>query len=52
MENKNEKKGIFNMLKGMKKDKKSSCCCGFQIEEISDESTDSKNTKEKKSCCD
>jgi hypothetical protein len=54
MKNKNEK-GVFELLKGKKKDKKSSCCCGFQIEEIpdeKDESTDSKSTKEEKSCCD
>jgi hypothetical protein len=36
MENEKEKKGLLARLKP-KKDKKNSCCCEFEIEEIKDE---------------
>ena len=36
MENKKEKKGIFSRLTGGAKPKKSPCCGGFVLEEISE----------------
>jgi len=45
MENIKEKNGIFNVLKGKKKDKKSSCCCSFEIEELPEDKNDN-NTKD------
>ncbi len=51
----NEKKGLFAKLLKSKKDKKCSCCGGFEIEEINDEENvatekDAK-PKDKDSCC-
>jgi hypothetical protein len=34
MKNENEKKGLLARLTGGKKEKKSSCCSNFRIEEI------------------
>jgi len=45
MKNENEKKGFFERLTGVKKDKKSSCCGSFRIEEITDKSDDEKKSK-------
>lgn len=39
MENEKVKKGLFANLVGIKKTKKSSCCCAYEIEEISEEET-------------
>ena len=43
MENK-KKKGFFEMLIGSKKDKKGSCCGGFELEEVSEEKLDNKGS--------
>ncbi|KUO72410.1 MAG: hypothetical protein APF81_03075 [Desulfosporosinus sp. BRH_c37] len=43
MENK-KKKGFFEMLIGSKKDKKGSCCGGFELEEVSEEKPDNKGS--------
>lgn len=45
MKKENEKKGLFERLIGSKKDKKSSCCCSFQIEELPDKNVDNKDSK-------
>ncbi len=55
MKNANEKRGLFERLTGIKKGKKSSCCCNFKIEEIPPDPANSKpndqsNVKDK-SCC-
>lgn len=42
MRNENEKKGLFKLLIGVKKQKKKSCCCNFEVEEIPEEN-DNKN---------
>ncbi len=47
MENQKEKKGLLARLKS-KKDKKSSCCCDFEIEEIKDEEKLEANTADLK----
>lgn len=39
----NEKKGLFGRLTGNKKAKKSPCCCGFEIEELPEETAENKN---------
>lgn len=46
MSNKNEKKGFFGRLFGEKKDKKSSCCCNIELEEIPEECCDKKDANE------
>lgn len=56
MKNENEKKGFLESLFGSKENKKGSCCCNFEVEEISEENEDYKNEnetpKEKgNSCC-
>ncbi|WP_162862627.1 hypothetical protein [Acetivibrio cellulolyticus] len=56
MSNENEKKGLFERLTGGKKEKKKPCCCGFEVEEISEENGDNKEKQEPKegkgnSCC-
>lgn len=55
---KKDKKGLFERLLGGKKAKSGSCCGGFELEEIPNESdiNDSKNSnignkKGKKGCC-
>jgi len=45
MENKKEKKGLFQRLMRSKKVKKSPCCGGFEIEEIPEENSDTDNEK-------
>ena len=56
MENENEKKGLFDRLNGIKKAKKKSCCCNFEIEEIPEEKNEKKDEKKTQkgkggSCC-
>lgn len=56
MEKSNEKKGLFARLNGIKKPKKSSCCCNFEVEEVPEEGKEDKNKKESPkgkddSCC-
>jgi len=48
MENKKEKKGLFQRMMGRKKAKKSPCCGGFEIEEIPEENADTDNEKKAK----
>lgn len=40
MEKENEKKGLLGRLAGNKASKKSSCCSGFELEEIPEEKDD------------
>lgn len=49
MENKSEKKKIFNLIRGSKQPKKSSCCGNFEIEEIPEEEENKKAAQS--SCC-
>ena len=55
MKNENEKKGLLGRLTGGKKEKKNSCCSGFRIEEIPDESAETKKPndllKQSNDCC-
>ncbi|WP_169717566.1 hypothetical protein SPSIL_046720 [Sporomusa silvacetica DSM 10669] len=55
MSKETEKKGFFERLLGGNKDKKGSCCGGFEIEEIPDENENNKGKetpKDKKgNCC-
>lgn len=55
MKNETEKKGLLGRLTGGKKDKKSTCCSNFRIEEIPEGPVDSKNpkviSKPKNNCC-
>lgn len=48
MEIEKEKKGLLARLVKSKKDKKSSCCCDFEIEEIKDEEKLEANTADLK----
>jgi len=48
MEIENEKKGVFKNLGKIKKTKKSSCCCNFEIEEIPPEEETVKNVSDSK----
>lgn len=52
MPQENEKKGLFQRLKGSSKPKKTSCCC-IELEEIPEDKTEDKEIKKgnKGSCC-
>lgn len=41
-----EKKGLFAKLIDLSKPKQNPCCCGFEIEEITEEEASHKETKE------
>jgi len=45
MKNENEKKGLLSRLLGGQKEKTNSCCGGFRIEEIPEESAENKDAK-------
>lgn len=56
MKNQNEKKSFFDRLTGGKKDKKSTCCSNFRIEEIPPDTTITKGNDDlskgkDNSCC-
>jgi|GEM_PF-1269942 len=56
MKNQNEKKGLLERLTGIKKDKKSSCCGSFRIEEIPPDTANNKGPNDQSngkdsSCC-
>ena len=55
MKNENEKKGLLERLLGSKKEKKGSCCCNFEVEEIPEENDNKKESQKAegdgKSCC-
>lgn len=57
MENDKEKKGLFERLLGKKKEKKGSCCCNIELEEVPDNKEDTKdginpkNDDKGGSCC-
>ncbi|WP_434512060.1 hypothetical protein [Desulfitobacterium sp. AusDCA] len=53
MQNENEKKGLFGRLFGGNKSKSGSCCGGYELEAIPDESGNKENDKKnrKGSCC-
>ncbi|RNC29406.1 MAG: hypothetical protein AWM53_00404 [Candidatus Dichloromethanomonas elyunquensis] len=55
MKSEDEKKGLFGRLTKGNKNKKDSCCCNFEIEEITDKNDENKKemAKEDKdnSCC-
>ena len=52
----NEKKGLFARLTENKKNKKNSCCCNIELEEIPEEKSErvnnnTPNEKGEDSCC-
>ncbi|WP_167967852.1 MULTISPECIES: hypothetical protein [unclassified Dehalobacter] len=54
MKDEDEKKGFFSRLTGSNKTKKDSCCCNFEIEEVTDgKENDQNKAKEDEgnSCC-
>lgn len=56
MENEAKKPGLVEKLFGTKKEKKSSCCCNYTLEEVKEDKPENKDTKEsqkpkKNSCC-
>ncbi|OQB20840.1 MAG: hypothetical protein BWY11_02265 [Firmicutes bacterium ADurb.Bin182] len=55
MKDEKEKKGFFARLAENKKDKKSSCCCNIEIEEIPEDEKENKTSAEdtdnKGNCC-
>lgn len=54
MEKDNKKPGFFKKLAGIDKEKKGSCCCNFELEEVPEENAGTENPepgKKKTSCC-